>query len=350
MRGVTAADFEKLIYRNGFDSKYQERVDYLRKESKINTLRKREECTSIAKSIYSSRLDTSPLFILGHWRSGTTLLHYILAQDARFGFVTRHHAFNPYSALPPLRDWIYGATSRGVDNVIIDVGAPAEDEFPIAARSLSSPYIGFVFPRHANYYDRFITLREVTSEELSRWTRALEWTLKKATYFFPSRRLLLKSPPHTGRIRTLLKLFPDAKFIHIHRNPAEVIRSIYALNSTFSPANYLENPTGDDIIETIIRRYNMIFDAYYEDIALIPRDRLISIGLDEFLSDPIHSLNKIYETLRLPPFAECEKQVRSYLAMIFSYNKTNHPDVPAIMRREIFRRIAKNVDRLGYTL
>jgi len=39
------------------------------------------------------------------------------------------------------------------------------------------------------------------------------------------KRLLLKSPVHTARIKLLLKLFPDAQFVYIHRNPYDVFRS-----------------------------------------------------------------------------------------------------------------------------
>ena len=38
----------------------------------------------------------------------------------------------------------------------------------------------------------------------------------------PPRPLLIKSPVHTARLRIWLKLFPNAKFVYIHRHPIEV--------------------------------------------------------------------------------------------------------------------------------
>ncbi len=49
------------------------------------------------------------------------------------------------------------------------------------------------------------------------------------------KRLVIKSPVHTARVALLLKLFPDAQFIYIHRNPYEVFQSCVNMAGTSQP-------------------------------------------------------------------------------------------------------------------
>jgi hypothetical protein len=52
--------------------------------------------------------------------------------------------------------------------------------------------------------------------------------------------LLIKSPVHTARVRTWLKLFPGAKFIYIHRHPLEVFKSAAHMANTYYYHTFLQ--------------------------------------------------------------------------------------------------------------
>ena len=101
---------------------------------------------------------------------------------------------------------------------------PQEDEFALNCLTQMSPLLGWTFPRRAAHYDRFLTFRDCAPAEIARWQTALHWFVQKLTYKH-GRPLVLKSPCHTARIRLLLEVFPDAKFVHIHRNPYDVFHS-----------------------------------------------------------------------------------------------------------------------------
>src|SRR5215469_5830629 len=172
-----------------------------------------------------------PLFILGHWRSGTTHLHNLLSQDDRFAFPNLYQVLYPHTFLTTetvntrLLSSLVPPTRFGIDNVEISWRAPYEDEFAIATMSQLSPYVTMTLPRRHLYYDRFLTLRDASPEELRRWKEAITTFLKKLTWKY-RRPLILKSPGHTCRIRVLLEIFPEAKFVHIRRNPFQVFQSM----------------------------------------------------------------------------------------------------------------------------
>jgi hypothetical protein len=74
-----------------------------------------------------------------------------------------------------------------------------------------------MFPNHPPQYPEYLDLEGVSEDDLARWKEGLVWFLKCLTLENP-KRMVLKSPPHTARIRVLLDLFPDARFVHIYRD------------------------------------------------------------------------------------------------------------------------------------
>ena len=85
----------------------------------------------------------------------------------------------------------------------------------------------------ARHFGRFLSFEDASPAEFARWQQSFLWFLRKVTFACSARRtspgwpqgpqpLLIKSPVHTARISTLLQMFPDARFIFIHRDPLEV--------------------------------------------------------------------------------------------------------------------------------
>src|SRR5262249_56480059 len=110
------------------------------------------------------------------------------------------------------------------ETVGVGAGEPREDgsaRGPLPGRSTP---LSLAWPRHADCYDRYLTLRRLSEDERAEWKAAVAWFVQKLA-FRCGRPLVLKSPGHTGRIRLLLELFPDARFVHIHRNPYAVFQS-----------------------------------------------------------------------------------------------------------------------------
>ena len=56
---------------------------------------------------------------------------------------------------------------------------------------------------------------------------------------------MLKSPTHTARVRTILEVFPDAKFIHIVRDPLVLFPSTVRLWKSLSEVQGFQIPRDD---------------------------------------------------------------------------------------------------------
>src|SRR5260370_10822367 len=169
-----------------------------------------------------------PIFVLGHWRTGTTHLHNLLAVDQRFAYPKLYQVLFPHTFLCTERHgWIlkcFLEKRRPLDSMAQALHLPNEDEIALGVSTSLSPYMGVIFPRRRECYDRYLTFQGVPDEEIRAWKSAFTLFLKKLTWKH-DRPIILKSPAHTCRIRLLLELFPDAKFVHIHRNPYVVFQS-----------------------------------------------------------------------------------------------------------------------------
>jgi hypothetical protein len=113
----------------------------------------------------------------------------------------------------------------------------------------------------------------VTPNELSQWQAALKILLKKLTLKY-DRPLVLKSPPHTCRIRLLLEMFPDARFIHIHRDPYAVFQSSRRTFRLMLDWHGLQRADLEGLDDWVLRQYREMYEVYFEEKKLIPSHRL----------------------------------------------------------------------------
>ena len=252
--------------------------------SASNSVNARIEQGRFGRRIEAARVE-APLFILGHYRSGTTHLHNLLALDSRFAAPTFFQVLNPHTFLTTER-WAASVADRLIirrryqDEMALGAGVASEDEFAVLTMTSLSPYMGWYFPKNGADYDRYLTFRGVPDDEVARWGHALTTFFKKLTVRH-DRPLVLKSPPHTARIRLLLRLFPDSRFVHIHRNPYAVFGSTKHMIQAVYPAFQLQKcatPDGDD---RIISVYTELYDAYFEDRSLVPEGRLCDVGYED---------------------------------------------------------------------
>jgi hypothetical protein len=207
-----------------------------------------------------------------------------------------------------------------MDNVKQAPDSPTEDEFAVCAMTFLSPYVGWIFPRCAEHYDRYMTFRGVPEREVDEWKQALVLFLKKLTWKY-RKPLLLKSPPHTCRIKLLLGLFPEARFVNIHRNPFTVYQSTRLTLSRVLRLTRLQGGTGYDDEGNLLRRYREMYEVFFEERGLIPEGRYCEVGFEALESDPIGTMRGIYEALSLPDFRSAEADLKAYTATISGYRK-----------------------------
>jgi hypothetical protein len=326
--GITAGMWWRLLRDNRFavDPAYWHRAAFISLASLYNSFFRWSTSRRYADAVAQVQMTRPPLFVLGHWRSGTTLLHNLLAANTeQFAFANTYQVVNPLTFLATeeantRRFARLIPDKRPMDNMELGFHTPQEDEFAPLLMTLLSLYLGISFPRREQDYACYLTFRGVPQAQIDEWKAALLWFCKSLTLKH-GRPLVLKSPPHTARIRLLLELFPDARFVHVCRNPYDVFQSQQHYFETAMWYTYLQRPDVTRIDDGILTRYTTIYDAYFDDRVLIPAGRLHELRFEDLERDPVGELHKLYEALDLPGFADFEPHLQAYVATLAGYRK-----------------------------
>ena len=158
--------------------------------------------------------------------------------------------------------------------------------------------MGAIFPRQYHFYERYLSFKDCTAEELSAWKNTITFFFKKVLFRHQDKRLILKSPSHTARVRILRELFPGTKFIHISRDPYEIYQSTHKLHEKLLIQWCLQRPPYEDknwIKSNIISHFRRMYDAYFEDVTLLSKDELIDIRYTDLIASPSQTVEKIYQ-------------------------------------------------------
>src|SRR5207244_1822378 len=110
----------------------------------------------------------------------------------------------------------------------------------------------------------YLTFRGVPEQEIREWREAFTLFLQKLTWKY-QRPIILKSPPHTCRIKLLLEMFPDARFVHIHREPFTVFQSTKHMIAGWDRSYHLQRRDFSVLDERVIRQYKQMYDVFFEE-------------------------------------------------------------------------------------
>ncbi len=323
-------------------SAYWHRAAAMTLTSWISTPLSQWEAWRYDAAIAATDLPADPIFILGHWRSGTTWLHELLALDIEhLAYPNTYEVMSPTTFLlsePGLSRWFanFLPRRRPMDNMRLSLQSPQEDEFEIALTTLQSYYLALSFPEAEHMYERYLTLADLSVEELQQWQTQFLWFLKKLTLKH-GRPLVLKSPPHTARIRLLLQLFPKARFIHIHRHPYEVFRSMRRYYHTAGWLNCLQKPDLQTLDQAILRRYCLLYDAYFEQRSLIPSDQFYELAFTDLEQAPAAQIQAIYQHFQLPYADTFTARLQQTLQARQQYRKNQYAPLEANLCQQIFQ-------------
>jgi hypothetical protein len=292
-----------------------------------------------------------PLFIIGHWRTGTTLLHEFLILDERHAYPTTYECLDPNHFL--LTEDLFSRwfrflipSRRPMDNMRAGFDRPQEDEFALCMMGQPSPYLTIAFPNHPPQYQEFFDLEDVSPRALRRWKRAFKTFLKQVTYRKP-KRLILKSPPHTCRIPVLEKLFPGALFVHIVRDPYVVFPSTVNLWKTLYRTHGLQKPTFAGLEEQVFAAFTHMYDRLEQTRHLVDPARFHELRYEDLVRDPVGQMRALYERLDLGGFEAFLPRLEQYLATIKGY-ETNRYELTPSERALVTRQWGKIIQRYGY--
>ena len=288
-------------------------------------------------------IDPSPVFVLGLPRSGTTHLHNIMANDPRLGTLTQVQAVAPSLFLAA--GWLVrrildgqeaeGANKRSFDNVTYSSDSPQEEEVAMANLTHRSVMHIITYPQHHRYlHHRYATLEALSPRELAHWDRLYLTILRKATWAAGGRRLVLKSPINIVRIPHLLRLFPQARFVHIVRNPYTIYPSLMNFHTkSFAARAIGAIPDPEQTRLNVEDLYAQMARKYLQDKSLIPADRFVEVRYEDLSREPLPQLERIYAQLDLPGWDDARAPMAAYLDGLKDYRKNKYPEDPAVIER-----------------
>ena len=262
-----------------------------------------------------------PLFVTGLPRTGTTLLHGLLAQDPANRVPL--HWETVYPSPPPdrarhLRDRRIDAAERQLRwfhrlnpdiRKIHPVGARLPEECQIIT---SHSFLSFQFQTtHAvPSYQGWLEAHDLRACYAShrRFLQHLQWRC-------PGERWVLKAPPHLFGIEALFATYPDAGVILTHRDPCEVAGSLASLTtvlrSTFSDA---VDPVA--VGEEMNARWadGMARALRARDAGCAAPAQFCDVHYGDLLRDPIGTMRQVYAHYALPFTPTAEERMRRFLA------------------------------------
>jgi len=236
-----------------------------------------------------------------------------------------------------------------MDGVQLGLDEPMSEDFALGAMTDVSHYHGYYFPRQGDsIFRRTILFEGLSDKEIAQWQETYRYLLQKVALANGGRQLLLKNPAHSGRIPTLLKMFPNAKFIHVYRNPFVVVASTMKLMDRFLNLFSLQQHDWNAVQEDVLQRYQMLMQRLFRDKELIPQNQLLEVSHEEMTKQPLEVLQRIYSHLNLPGFDTAQPQMANYVQSMSNYETNRYKfDDATVTRWTPF--LQASIDRWGYT-
>lgn len=274
---------------------------------------------------------TEPVFIIGHPRSGTTFLHYLLSNDQRFTAPSTLQSIIPNTFL--LFGWIFRPffkfampKKRPMDDMAMGPDLPKEEEFGLINMTSCSFAGAFYFPKRIDGFFSQTVLFENDTKMENIWKKRLSYLVKKISFSGGNRQILLKSPYNTARIKHILETFPDAKFIHIHRHPARVYFSTRKLLQLILPILSLQKPKGEHLEKFIRNSYPKLYEAYFRDVGLIKPENFFELSFEDLIKDPMAKLQEVYAHFNWNSFEETREALNRHLDEVSGHRVGKYDD------------------------
>jgi len=275
-------------------------------------------------------IEEPPLFVLGHWRSGTTLLHNLLAHDPQFAYITTYQTLMPKSCwvgrhtLRHVVDFMMPPT-RPMDEIAINVDSPQEEEYALCNITPCSFYQAFYFPQFAReFFQRYVLMDGISEAEREEGRRAYRYTLRKVSYLNGGKPLVLKNPASMGRLPELLRMFPNARFVCIHRNPYQVFKSTKHLYTRVFETVGLQRVAPEYIEQFVLDAYRDLMTKYESDRTLIPEGNLVEVRCEDLEAEPMRVIEHVYDTLKLPAWETAQPAIAAYLASLPEHQRNEY--------------------------
>jgi hypothetical protein len=304
------------------------------------------------RKIEATQLTEPPVFVIGHWRSGTTLLHEMLCLDEQFAWPSTFECFVPafhHIGKPLLQPLIrmLMPSRRPMDSMPAGPELPQEDEFALVGMGAPTPYYRIAFCREDPPFVEMLNLKNASADQISELRDALTWFYKSVT-FGRQKRLVLKSPTHTGRIGHLARWFPGARFVHITRHPHKVFPSTIHLWKSLDSVQGYQLPADDHrMMQMVNQWYCEMYDGYFEQVGEIESQNIVQVRFEDLIDNPLAEIESIYQTFGLNGFDQMKPRLEAFWSQRSSH-RSNKTRLTEETRKLIDHHWSRYMEAFGY--
>lgn len=313
---------------------------------------------------------SQPVFIVGHARSGTTLIHELLAADEQFSWFMTYELILPalvqkklvrwlgrmdrerlggrYEAR--LRAWQDRAFAAGRQMHPMDLMGPEEDEF-VLAPTLYTGTVGVVFPNLDDLqpYSRFDELLDAgTRRRVMAFYRAC--VQRQLALNGPQKTHLSKNPMFSNKVRSLIETFPDARFVVMVRNPYETIPSVQKMMLRNYKASGTDRAQIEAALAIVGENSIAMYLQPFEVLAEHPETRWTAVPYELLTTDPAAAMRKVYADLGIPVGESSERAMKSAAAHARAYKPAHDYSLAefGLSPSEIHAKLAPLFARFGW--
>lgn len=307
-----------------------------------------------------------PVFIIGHPRSGTTFLHTILTQTEEFVAFTQWQTnspaligrrlferyrllqlllfalldfrFSPARIKRTIKKRLKGEPTRGgitgTGEWLMDMqGEISQEEEPLFLNVLDTQFLSLVTPLGFSKKGYPEICFNDHQPHQQRSVLFLKECFKRQIYYTGKKQIVAKMNFSLFRMKTLLRLFPDARIIHVRRSPLETIPSHLSLHHNRIDSVFDTTKFPSDAVAQYLKNryeYNVQFYRYFDDLidnSEIPRSQFLEITYDAIKNDLWNQMQRIKDFAGLQFSPELEGELRRQAKEQSSY-KRPHVNLP----------------------
>jgi hypothetical protein len=237
---------------------------------------------------------------------------------------------------------------RPMDDVRMNADMPQEDSYALGSSSLFSFYHGWCFPQKMEFFNNILLLENGSRELADKWKKKYLHVLKKITLYHQGKQLVLKNQDNTAKIKLILDMFPDAKFVYITRNPYHQYLSMIKFTKKVLPRYCIQKPPKlKEVEESILSLYDRMFKKYQQEKGLVPAGNLVEIKYEELIANPLSKMKEIYTKLGLAGFADSEVVLKSFIEDQKEVKLSNYSIDPEFKER-VWKRWNDAFEKFGY--
>jgi hypothetical protein len=259
-----------------------------------------------------------PVFIIGFWRSGTTLLHNLLCQAPGTAYISTYQTVFPN--LLGHSWWFkpiigkFWPTHRPFDDVKMGMDLPQEEEIGLNNVQDVSFYNFLCFPKDfERFYTKELFMKDLDEKLIARWKSEYMKMIRKAVINKKGGTFISKSPSNMARIGQLLEMFPDARFIFLYRDPYKTAESFYRFFHEVMPVIQIQDANEELTRERLTRVYANMVREYFHNKSKIPPQNLMEIKFEVFSKNAVEGLRQIYDQFGIPGFEDSRQYFENYM-------------------------------------